>query len=69
MVLQIFGHTGMKGGPGEGNTAEWADYPGELDWLVEILSASTEYFAQKYLRSGWYAVFLPYSGVTRMSFR
>ncbi|KIK57466.1 glycoside hydrolase family 95 protein [Collybiopsis luxurians FD-317 M1] len=32
--MNIFGHTGMKGGPNGGNTAEWADYPESAVWMM-----------------------------------
>ncbi|KAJ3802095.1 glycoside hydrolase family 95 protein [Lentinula aff. detonsa] len=32
--VNIFGHTGMKGGPGGGNTAQWADYPESAVWMM-----------------------------------
>ncbi|KAF9060966.1 glycoside hydrolase family 95 protein [Rhodocollybia butyracea] len=32
--MNIFGHTGMKGGPDGGNTAEWADYPESAVWMM-----------------------------------
>ncbi|KAE9402567.1 glycoside hydrolase family 95 protein [Gymnopus androsaceus JB14] len=40
--MNIFGHTGMKGGPGEGNTAEWANYPVSAVWLVRMPSSQSD---------------------------
>ncbi|KDQ10794.1 glycoside hydrolase family 95 protein [Botryobasidium botryosum FD-172 SS1] len=32
--MNIFGHTGMKGGAGAGNTAQYADYPESAVWMM-----------------------------------
>ncbi|KDQ10793.1 glycoside hydrolase family 95 protein [Botryobasidium botryosum FD-172 SS1] len=32
--VRIFGHTGMKGGTGAGNTALWANYPESAVWMM-----------------------------------
>ncbi|KAF5390948.1 hypothetical protein D9757_003944 [Collybiopsis confluens] len=32
--MNIFGHTGMKGGPNGGNTAQWANYPESAVWMM-----------------------------------